>query len=75
MAKRPPFSEQLRQAVLDCGVSRYRISQETGISESLLSRFVNEDVGLSLENIDKICEQIGGQLTIVKRSERKAKVR
>ena len=59
--------------MLNCGVSRYRLSQETGISESLLSRFVNGDVGISLENIDKICVQIGGQLTIAKPPKRKAK--
>jgi transcriptional regulator with XRE-family HTH domain len=73
MAKRLQFSEQLRRAVLSCGISRYRLSQETGISESLLSRFVNGDVGISLENIDIICDQIGGQLSIVKPPKRKAK--
>ena len=64
MAKKQPFSEQLRRAVLDCGESRYRLSLELGVSESLLSRFVNGDIGLSLANIDKICERIGGRLIV-----------
>jgi hypothetical protein len=74
MAKKQPFSEQLRRAVLDCGESRYRLSLELGVSESLLSRFVNGDIGLSLANIDKICERIGGRLVVdASRTKRKDK--
>lgn len=63
-----PFGDQLREAVLRCGLSRYRISQETGIPQSNLSRFVNQGAGLSLENIDKLCRCIGAELSLKKRS-------
>jgi predicted transcriptional regulator len=46
------FSEQLRRTILDCGRSRYEISQETGIAESMLSRFIHGERGLSLKSID-----------------------
>lgn len=46
----------------DCGKTRYRISQETGIPESILSRFVNAKAGLSLANIDLLCECIGARV-------------
>ncbi|MBP86001.1 MAG: hypothetical protein CMJ64_04670 [Planctomycetaceae bacterium] len=56
MNKRNPLSEQLRNAILSADKSRYRISQETGITEADLSRFVNDVAGLSLDSIDKIGE-------------------
>jgi transcriptional regulator with XRE-family HTH domain len=56
------FSEQLRQAVLSCGKSRYRISKETGITEAQLSRFVNGHANLALSTIDKLTECIGARL-------------
>jgi hypothetical protein len=62
MRTQQPISDQLRQAVLRCGKTRYRISVETGISESILSRFVNRGAGLSLANIDKLCKSIGARL-------------
>ena len=57
MARKPkskPISEQLRDAIRCAGVSRYRISQETGITEAALSRFVNGHAGLSLDSIDTL---------------------
>ena len=62
MAKKRPISEQLREAIRRSGKTRYRISLETGISESILSRFVNRRAGLSLANIDVLCECIGVRL-------------
>lgn len=60
-----PFSEQLREAVQRSGKTRYRISMETGIAQSALSRFVNDSsVGLSLANIDLLCESIGAELVL-----------
>ena len=47
-------SEQLLREIKTCGVTRYRISQETGIEESVLSRFVTGKRGLSMEAIDKL---------------------
>jgi DNA-binding Xre family transcriptional regulator len=73
MAKRL-ISEQLREAVARCGKTRYRIHKETGIAESQLSRFVNDpSVGISLTNIDKLCECIGAQLVLGSESVKPAK--
>lgn len=59
------LSDQLRAAVERSDKTRYRISMETGISQSILSRFVNEGAGLSLANTDKLCECIGVELTTI----------
>lgn len=56
-----PLTQQLREAVLEAGVSRYRIAKETGVSESALAQFVNGHRGLSMEAMDAI----GGFLRLV----------
>jgi len=48
------ITEQIRQAIKDCGITRYRIAQERGISESTLSQFFNGNRGLSMEALDAI---------------------
>ena len=63
MARRQPFSDQLRAAVLNAKVTRYRISKATGISESILSRFVRGEAGLSMEYVDRLADYL--QLRLV----------
>ena len=53
------FSEQLRRAILDCGISRHAISRETGVAESILSRFIRGERGLSSGSIDPLMEFLG----------------
>ncbi len=66
MAKRKrklkPISEQLIEAIESSDLSRYRISQETGIAQSTLSEFVNGNRWLSLQNIDIVCELLDLEL-------------
>ena len=45
---------RLRQAVEDCGVSRYEIAKQTGIDEATLSKFANRHRGLSMEAMDAV---------------------
>ena len=71
--KRKPLSEQLRDAILEADVSRYRISQDTGLTEAALSRFVNGVSGLSLDSIDIVAEYL--ELDIVRRKPTKRKRR
>ncbi len=42
------MTDQVRQAIDDSGLTRYRISQETGITETALSLFYNGHRGLSM---------------------------
>jgi predicted transcriptional regulator len=51
-----PFSEQLRQAVCDSKLSRYRIAALTGIAESALCKFVQGERGLRLDSIDRLMD-------------------
>jgi len=64
MAKKRPnlLTDQIRQAIDDCGLSRYRISKETGISEPTLSKFYLGQRGLSMEAMNALGEFL--ELTI-----------
>ncbi len=48
------LSEQLRSAILSAPVSRYRIAKEAGVSEAVLSRFVNGETGLRMAIADRL---------------------
>jgi transcriptional regulator with XRE-family HTH domain len=63
MAKNVPITDQLRQAIAESGVSRYRIAKDTGVSQSTLAQFVNGKRGLSMEALDAIGQYLG--LTLV----------
>jgi transcriptional regulator with XRE-family HTH domain len=65
MAKKPKLiSESIRELIETCGQSRYRISQETGISQSNLSRFMSGQTNLSMNAIDRLCQYLEVQLTL-----------
>ncbi len=53
------ISERLRKAITSCGVSRYRLAKDTGISESALSRFVSGKRGLDLASAGKLMDRLG----------------
>jgi transcriptional regulator with XRE-family HTH domain len=48
------FSEGLRRAIRECGMTRYAISVRTGIDQAALSRFMKGERGLSLAAIDRL---------------------
>lgn len=47
-------SDQLRQVIDDSGLTRYRISRETGISQTALALFYNGQRGLSMKALDAL---------------------
>ena len=63
MHDKPTVSQQLRNLIAQSGYSRYRISQETGIDQAVLSRFVNNKRGMSLSSIDALGEFLQITLT------------
>jgi ribosome-binding protein aMBF1 (putative translation factor) len=63
------FSDILRRTITDCGRSRYEISKETGIAESILSRFIHGERGLSLQSVDKLVAFLGIELNHRKRKD------
>ena len=51
---RPKVSEQVRRAIKDCGLTRYRISQLTGIDQASLTKFMSGERGLSSKALDTL---------------------
>ncbi len=64
------LSDQIRRAIQNCGVSRYRISKETGIEQTTLSKFMLGKRGLPMKTLDVLADFL--RLRIVMDGPRKA---
>ena len=75
MAKKRPklVSDQIRQAIDDSGLTRYRIAQETGISETALALFYNGQRGLSMKALNALGEFLELKITLGRKPEKKGK--
>ena len=58
------LTDQLRQAIDDSGVTRYRIAKETGISESALAQFYNGHRGLSMKAMNALGQYLELKITM-----------
>lgn len=56
------FARILRAALVKSDQTLYRVSMETGIGQDVLSRFVREERGLSLETAGRLAVHLGYQL-------------
>jgi transcriptional regulator with XRE-family HTH domain len=69
------FSEQLRVAVQESlwhnGVEQRELARRAGLHESLISRFLRGQRGLSFEVIDAVLNAAGLEVVIRPRRERK----
>ena len=63
------LSDQVRQAIDDSGLTRYRIAHETGIDESALAKFYNGKRGFNSDTLDVLGEYLG--LRIVRDQKKK----
>jgi predicted XRE-type DNA-binding protein len=62
--KRIKLSEQIRQAIDHCGVTRYVISKKTGIQQSALSRFMSGERGLPTKTLDKLADYLDLNISV-----------
>ena len=67
------LTDQVRQAIDNSGLTRYRIAQDTGIDESALAKFYNRHRGLSLENLDRLGEYLGLRIVMDRKPKTKGK--
>lgn len=68
---RVSLSEQIRQAILASGMSRYRICQEIGITQPTMTRFINGQAWFSMPTLDKIADLLDLNITTAQRQTRK----
>jgi len=63
----PNIEERLRQAILDSDMSRYRISQLSGVADSQLCFFVNGKRTMTLTSAAKVAKVLGLDLKPVRK--------
>ncbi len=51
--------QALLQAIKRAKVSRYRMAKDLGIDQSVLSRFMSGEIGLTVANVEKIADYLG----------------
>ena len=61
--------DDIRDAIEASGKTRYRIARESGIAESVLSRLMSGERGLSIDALETLAEYLG--LEIVMRPKRR----
>jgi plasmid maintenance system antidote protein VapI len=64
------IEEQLKKAIVESKMSRYRICKEAGLSESQLSYFVNGHRTLTLPAAAKLAKVLGLELRPIKKKGR-----
>ena len=63
-AKRIKLSDQIRQAIDTCGLSRNRVCKGTGIDKATISRFMSGERGLPTPALDRLADFLGLNITM-----------
>lgn len=66
------IEQKLREAILKSKMSRYKISQLSGVGEAQLSLFVNKKRTLTMTSAAKVAETLGFELA-PKKTKRKGR--
>lgn len=56
--------DAIRKAIVKSGKTRYRLWQETGISQAQLCEFVHGRRGMSIQNLDALAEALGLEIIV-----------
>jgi plasmid maintenance system antidote protein VapI len=57
------IGEMLKQKIIACGISRYKISSDTGIEQAALSRLVHGKRTITLETAEILLNYFGFKIT------------
>ena len=73
-AKKPTkLSDQLRQILLDSGLTRYAIAKQSGVTQASLSRFASGERGLTTDSLDALADTLGLELVAKRPAKGKAR--
>ena len=67
MPTKKSIIDQLQRAIRDCGETEYAIAKGSGVSQSILNRFVSGERGISLESAAKLCDYLVIELSVRRR--------
>ena len=63
----------IRKAIGRSPDSRYRIAQESGVSQGQLSRFVHGHTGLSAQALEQVADALGLEIVVRPKPRRKGR--
>ncbi|MHC4501428.1 MAG: helix-turn-helix domain-containing protein [Planctomycetota bacterium] len=63
--------DEIRKAIKASDKSRYRLSKETSIPQSQLSRLMTGEKGLSFEALERLTDALGLEIIVQKKKTRK----
>ena len=61
-ASRQVISRQLRQVILDSGLTAYTLGKEAQIDPGMIQRFLNEERDIRLDTLDRLADVLGLRL-------------
>lgn len=67
--------DEIRDAIEASGKTRYRIAQESGIAESVLSRLMSGERGLSIDALETLADYLGLEIVMRPKRRRRKKSR
>jgi plasmid maintenance system antidote protein VapI len=73
MKAKTDIQEQLRQAILHMEISRYRLSKLSGVTQAVISTFVNRKRSATMDTAAKLATVLGLELTPIKKPAGKGK--
>jgi plasmid maintenance system antidote protein VapI len=59
--------DELREAIVKCGETEYRVAKESGVAQPILNRFLRGERGISLETAAKVCKYLSLHLAPIRR--------
>ena len=62
--ERTSLGDQIRHAVIDSGISQYRLCEMLGITKGPMSRFMSGKAGLTLKHLDMIADLLDLNITV-----------
>ena len=67
--------DEIRKAIKASNKTRYRLSKETGIVQSQLSRLMSGEKGVSLDNLERLADALDLEIVIRPKRARKSAMR
>ena len=61
------LADEIRAVMSEKGVTAYEVMRETGLSQSVISRYFNDKVALSIKSLNTLLDYLGYELTIRKK--------
>ena len=65
--------EKIREQLKNCGISRFQISKDTKVDQTVLFRIFHDTGGCNISTADSLCEYLGLELQSKPKNRRRFK--